>query len=168
MSTDQPFNRPIQHERIFDSVSYSGTLERRTLGRELDGLRLPNPDPAHRRHIDALASDADPLGDTERQPGALLGLEPGELGPALEEIDIGTLEICQRLLQHLRIEVVEPGLGSLPFGEFCRQLAPRLALAVLPIVLLAAAERPVVYDRATEAMRSSSMASTAAGSMRNL
>ena len=69
----------------YEPVPCGTPLKRSALRGKFDGLRLPNPDPAHRRHIDAFACDADTLWDTKRRPGALLGLEPGELGPALEE-----------------------------------------------------------------------------------
>ena len=49
-----------------------------------------------------------------------LFLELGNLSSALEEIDIDAPEIGQRLLQHLRIEVVEPQFRLLELGELGR------------------------------------------------
>ena len=51
---------------------------------------------------------------------SLAFLELGELTPALEEIDIGTPEIGQRLLPHLRIKVIQPHRSLLEPGELGR------------------------------------------------
>ena len=98
-------------------MSNSGALKGGTLSREIDRLRLANPDPADRRYIDTSLLNPNPLGDTKRLPGRFLFLEPGEPSAALEEVDIGAPEIGQRLLQHLRIKVIQPQIRLLELGE---------------------------------------------------
>jgi hypothetical protein len=49
---------------------------------------------------------------------ALFFLNLGNLARAFEEVDIGAPEIGQRLLQHLRIKVIEPQLRLFELGEF--------------------------------------------------
>jgi hypothetical protein len=101
-------------------VPYGRALEGGTLGLELDRLRLTNPDPADRRYVDASILNPNPLGDPKRLSGRFLFLELGELSPALEEVDLGTPEIGQRLLQHLRIKIAQPQLRLFELGEFRR------------------------------------------------
>jgi hypothetical protein len=61
-----------------------------------------------------------PLRYTKRLSRRFLFLELGKLSSALEEIEIGAPEIGERLLQHLRIEVVEPQFRLLELGELGR------------------------------------------------
>ena len=98
-------------------MSNSGALKGGTLSREIDRLRLANPHPADRRYIDASLLHPNPLGDTKRLPCRSLFLKLGETSPAHEEVDIGAPEIGQRLLQHLRIKVIQPQLRLFELGE---------------------------------------------------
>jgi hypothetical protein len=91
-------------------------LEGGTLGRQFDRLRQANPAPADRQYTNASPLDAHPLGDPKPLPGRAVFLELGKFSPALEEIDLGTPEIGQRLLQNLRIKVIQPQVRY-PTGE---------------------------------------------------
>src|SRR5215471_6495504 len=83
------------HHHSYEPAPYGGALEGRAPGRQFDRLRLANPDPSDRRHIDASVLHPNPLGDTKRYSGRFLFLELGKLSSALEEIEIGAPEIGQ-------------------------------------------------------------------------
>src|SRR5262249_21380641 len=108
-------------------------------------LRLTNFDPAKFRYVNTFVVQHNPLRDTKRLLGILLGLELGEPGAHLgiEMILVGLLEVLQNLLEGLRIEIIEPGLLAFQRSAFARQLALWNPLFIYFVKRLASLQGPI-------------------------
>jgi hypothetical protein len=87
---DVPFPRRILGE--------GGTFER--------PFRLPvqdEPNFADLRHEQSVTTERETLRDTEGELAPFPPLEAWELCPLLEEVDVGSIQVTERLLQRLRV-----------------------------------------------------------------
>jgi len=138
-------------------VSASVPLERSAFRRAVNWPRLANLNPADFRNVDALTLNFDPLRNPKRLAGIFAPLAARIASPFLKEVDEGSLEVSEGLLEGLRIHLLQPLKPWLAFecGELVGKLFPGDTLACFLVVGAATIQPPVIDEtlRASKAVK---------------